>query len=136
MAIIVNELTDDAPVGATITTGAREPVTIPASRYTDPAFAALEMERLWPRVWQVACSADHVASPGDVYEYRCGPYSTLIVRGDDGGLRAFQNACRHRGSAICEGKNCRVRMWWWGLRPAERRRTWWVRSNMRGSAAR
>ena len=103
MAVVANELTDDAPVGATITTGAREPVTIPASRYTDPAFAALEMERLWPRVWQVACSADHVASPGDVYEYRCGPYSTLIVRGDDGVLRAFQNACRHRGSAICDG---------------------------------
>jgi choline monooxygenase len=103
MAIIANELTDDAPVGATITTGAREPVTIPVSRYTDPAFAALEIERLWPRVWQVACSVDHVASPGDVYEYRCGPYSTIIVRGDDGGLRAFQNVCVHRGSAICDG---------------------------------
>ncbi len=103
MAVTAKELTDDAPVGATITTGAREPVTIPVSRYIDPAFAALENERLWPRVWQVACSVDHVASPGDVFEYRCGPYATLIVRGDDGGLRAFQNVCRHRGSAICDG---------------------------------
>ena len=29
--------------------------------------------------------------------------SVLVVRGDDGELRAFQNACRHRGSALCEG---------------------------------
>src|SRR6516164_3955497 len=122
MAVVTNELTDDAPVGATITTGAREPVTIPVSRYTDPAFAALEMERLWPRVWQVACSVDHVASPGDVYEYRCGPYSTLIVRGDDGVLRAFQNVCRHRGSAICDGSasglaelRCPFHRWTWDL---------------------
>ena len=35
--------------------------------------------------------------------YRVGSLSVLIVRGDDGELRAFQNACRHRGSALCEG---------------------------------
>jgi len=122
VAITANELTDDAPVGATITTGAREPVTIPASRYTDPAFAAMEIERLWPRVWQIACSVDHVATPGDVYEYRCGPYATLIVRGDDGVLRAFQNVCRHRGSAICDGPasgltelRCPFHRWSWDL---------------------
>ncbi len=78
-------------------------VTIPASRYTSPDFAALENERLWPHVWQLACSLDHVASPGDFHEVRIGPLSVLIVRGADGILRAFQNACRHRGSALCEG---------------------------------
>jgi choline monooxygenase len=78
-------------------------VTIPAHRYTSAAFAALEHERLWPRVWQLACSIDHVANPGDFHELRIGPISVLIVRGDDGELRAFQNACRHRGSALCEG---------------------------------
>src|ERR1700691_2039500 len=80
MVKLARELTDEAPVGATITSGARQPVTIPASRYTDPAFADLERQRLWPRVWQLACSTDHVAQPGDAYEYRCGPYSIVIVR--------------------------------------------------------
>ena len=37
------------------------PVTIPTYRYTSAAFAQAEMERLWPRVWQFACSVDHVA---------------------------------------------------------------------------
>lgn len=122
MSSVLGELTDAAPVGATITSGARQPVTIPASRYTDPDFARLEIERLWPRVWQIACSADHVAAPGDAYEYRCGPYSTIIVRGQDGVLRAFENVCRHRGSAICTGAasgltelRCPFHRWSWDL---------------------
>jgi choline monooxygenase len=78
-------------------------VTIPTRRYTSPAFAALENERLWPRVWQLACSLDHVANPGDFHEIRIGRLSVVVVRGDDFELRAFQNACRHRGSALCEG---------------------------------
>jgi choline monooxygenase len=98
------------------------PVRIPVSRYLDPGFAALESERLWPRVWQFACSADHVRSPGDYYEYRLGPYSTLVVRGRDGTLRAFQNTCRHRGSLLCEGGGtglneirCPFHRWTWDL---------------------
>jgi phenylpropionate dioxygenase-like ring-hydroxylating dioxygenase large terminal subunit len=46
----------------------------------------------------------------------------LVVRGDDGELRAFQNACRHRGSAICEGVasgltelQCPYHRWTWDL---------------------
>jgi choline monooxygenase len=109
MVKLARELTDEAPVGATITTGARQPVTIPASRYTDPAFAQLELERLWPDVWQFACSTDHVANPGDAYEYRCGPYSIVIVRDDDGVLRAFQNVCRHREL------RCPFHRWSWDL---------------------
>jgi nitrite reductase/ring-hydroxylating ferredoxin subunit len=98
------------------------PVTIPVTRYVDPAFAAREHERLWPRVWQLACSVDHVAEPGDFYEYECGPSSTLVVRGDDGALRAFQNVCRHRGSLLCEGSGsgldrirCPFHRWTWDL---------------------
>src|SRR5450631_4073835 len=78
-------------------------VTVPTARYTSSAFASLENDRLWPRVWQLACSLEHVANPGDFHEYRSGPLSVLLVRGDDMELRAFQNACRHRGSALCEG---------------------------------
>ena len=100
----------------------RRPVTIPVSRYLDSGFAALENERLWPHVWQLACSRDHVADAGDYHEYRLGGYSTLVVRGDDGVLRAFQNACRHRGSALCEGSGaelneirCPFHRWTWDL---------------------
>ncbi|OFB45406.1 (2Fe-2S)-binding protein [Mycolicibacterium sp. (ex Dasyatis americana)] len=98
------------------------PTLVPADRYISPSFARLEVERMWPRVWQQACTVDHVAEPGDYFEYRCGPYSVLIVRGEDGELRAFQNACRHRGNALCSGTGsslrelkCGYHGWTWDL---------------------
>lgn len=120
----VGELTEEVPVGATIGTATerRTPVRVPASRYTSPEWAALEAERLWPRVWQLACSIDHVREPGDWYEYTCGPLSVVIVRGDDGELRAFQNVCLHRGNELCHGSGtgrtelrCVYHRWCWNL---------------------
>ena len=97
-------------------------VTIPAERYTSEGFFARELDRLWPRVWQLACPLDAVANPGDYHEHRIGPYSVLVVRGHDGELRAFQNACRHRGSAVCVGSGsgldqlrCPFHGWVYGL---------------------
>ena len=78
-------------------------ITIPSARYVSDEFAEREQTLLWPGVWQLACSLDHVANAGDYHEYRIGYRSVLVVRGDDGDFRAFQNACRHRGSVICEG---------------------------------
>jgi choline monooxygenase len=115
---------DDAPndlsEGA-ITPGVT-PVLIPTYRYTSAEFAARENERLWPRVWQLACSVDHVRDPGDWYEYRADWLSAVIVRGEDGELRAFQNACRHRGNTLCQGAGqgltalrCPFHHWTWDL---------------------
>ena len=95
---------------------------IPKERYVSREFADLEHARLWPRVWQIACTVDHVAEPGDWFEYRCGWISVVIVRGDDGVLRAFQNVCRHRGNILCEGAGagltelrCPFHRWAWDL---------------------
>ena len=33
-----------------------------------------ELERLWPRVWQIACSVDHVAEPGDWFSIEVAAY--------------------------------------------------------------
>ena len=98
----------------------RGPTLVPVDRYISPQWAAIEAEKVWPHAWQIACSLDHVAEPGDFYEYRAGWISILIVRGDDGELRAFQNACRHRGNAICQGTGsglselrCPYHRWAW-----------------------
>jgi phenylpropionate dioxygenase-like ring-hydroxylating dioxygenase large terminal subunit len=76
---------------------------IPKERYRDPDFFALEAERLWPRVWQMACRLEQIPSPGDFAEYSILDDSVIVVRGDDGEVRAFQNACRHRGVRLVEG---------------------------------
>ncbi len=117
---------EDAPVGSAITAATRpsaSPTLVPASRYTSPEFAARELEQMWPRVWLVACTVDHVSEAGDYFEFRVGPYSALIVRDDDGTLRAYQNVCRHRGNQLCSGSGsgltelrCGYHRWSWDLR--------------------
>ncbi|HYJ54688.1 MAG TPA: Rieske 2Fe-2S domain-containing protein, partial [Mycobacterium sp.] len=82
---------------------------VPAERYYSAEFARLETQRMWPKVWQVACTVDHVAEPGDYFEFRSGGYSVFIVRGDDGTLRAFQNVCRHRRNSLCAGSGSDLR---------------------------
>ena len=110
------------PLTTAIGTPGAGPTLVPADRYTDADFARLEHERLWPAVWQIACTVDHVARPGDVFELRCGRYSAIVVRGDDGELRAFQNVCRHRGNSLCQGPShdrtelrCPFHRWTWDL---------------------
>lgn len=115
---------DDAPVGTTIGSvpPVERPFRVPAARYTSPAWAQLEHRWLWPRVWQVAGTSDHVAEPGDWFEYRVGELSVIVVRADDGTLRAFQNVCRHRGNTLACGEGrgrtelrCDYHRWCWGL---------------------
>jgi phenylpropionate dioxygenase-like ring-hydroxylating dioxygenase large terminal subunit len=79
---------------------------IPAARYTEPAWAEREVAHLWPRVWQFACTVDCVPNAGDWWEYRLGAMSAIVVRGQDGVLRAFQNACTHRASPLLDGAGC------------------------------
>lgn len=83
------------------------PDRIPRARYLDPEFAAAEAESFWPRVWQMACRLEEIPSPGDFAEYRCLDQSVVVVRTDDLGVQAFQNACRHRGVRLVDGSgNC------------------------------
>ncbi len=80
---------------------------------------------MWPKVWQVACTVDHVAEQGNCFEYRCGPYAVLIVRdpaAPSAGLRAFQNVYHHRGNSLCVNSGsglrelkCGYHGWTWDL---------------------
>src|SRR5262245_4970274 len=80
--------------------------TIAKSRYTSPDFLALEMERVFGRAWHLAGPAADVEQPGAYFTFQIGDESVLVVRGD-GGVRAFHNACKHRGRALREpGLGC------------------------------
>ncbi|MDG2028803.1 MAG: aromatic ring-hydroxylating dioxygenase subunit alpha [Acidimicrobiales bacterium] len=91
--------------------------TIPKGRYLDPEFLALENERLFPNVWQMACRQEELPEPGSFYEYTIGRQSILVVRQDDGSLRAMHNSCAHRGMKIIGGSGkvdefrCRFHGW-------------------------
>ena len=80
------------------------PDRVPKRRYFDPAFFALEVEQLWPRVWQMACRLEEIPAPHDFVTYEFLDQSIIVVRTPDMGVRAFQNACRHRGVRLVEGR--------------------------------
>ena len=69
---------------------------VPKERYFDPDFYAMEAELLWPRVWQMACRLEEIPEPHDFVEYEFLDQSVVVLRTDDMGVVAFQNACRHR----------------------------------------
>jgi nitrite reductase/ring-hydroxylating ferredoxin subunit len=78
---------------------------IPSRRYFDPAFYDREADLLWSRTWQMACRLEEIPEPGDVVEYEILDQSVMVLRTEDGGVRAFQNACRHRGVKLVDGRD-------------------------------
>ncbi|WP_341850176.1 aromatic ring-hydroxylating oxygenase subunit alpha [Sphingomonas natans] len=84
-----------------------DPEQIPAKRYYDKAFFELEREKLWPHVWQMAARLEEIPEVGDYVEYRNLDKSVIIVH-TKGGIKAFHNACRHRGVQLANGHgNCK-----------------------------
>lgn len=75
---------------------------IPKERYTSRAWHDLEVERLWSRVWQFACREEHIPEPGDVYVYEIARRSFIVVRSGTGEIKAFPNACLHRGRRLTD----------------------------------
>lgn len=101
----------------------QEPTRVPAPRYYDRGFARLEHERLWSRTWQMACRLEEIPDPGDFVEYRIGDQSLIVVRLDHQTIRAYHNACRHRGTELAKGSGsfrggqitCPFHGWRWNL---------------------
>ncbi|HVO45342.1 MAG TPA: aromatic ring-hydroxylating dioxygenase subunit alpha [Steroidobacteraceae bacterium] len=73
---------------------------IPAGRYVDPEFLALEQRYLWRRSWLYVCHTDQIDRPGAFLLTRRTGSPIIVVRGKDDVIRAFYNTCRHRGGPI------------------------------------
>lgn len=108
----------DCVSGETLET-APEPHVEPAASFTDAELhrADLAMMR---RVPHVVGWAGEVAAPGDYTTKDVAGTPVLIVRDGAGGLRAFLNACAHRGARVAAGAGtaqrftCRYHAWSYG----------------------
>jgi phenylpropionate dioxygenase-like ring-hydroxylating dioxygenase large terminal subunit len=97
---------------------------LPVARYIDPEFAKLEAEKLWPRVWQMACRLDEISDPGAYTVYDIIDQSVVVVRVDETTIKAYHNVCPHRGTALASGAGrfqletvtCPFHGWRWNLR--------------------
>jgi len=75
-------------------------VTLPGVSYTSPDFFAREREGIFAREWVLVGREEAIPKAGDCLEANVLGESVIIVRGDDGTIRAFFNVCRHRGSTL------------------------------------
>ena len=74
--------------------------------YTSPDVAQAEYEKLWSKVWQWACHVDHIPQTGDYFVYDIGDLSALIVRTENGEIKAYFNSCMHRGTQLKQPGTC------------------------------
>ena len=96
--------------------------TLPASWYTDPARLPLEMQHAFRRTWQFAAPLEQLQKPGDYLAIELlEQIPLLLLRDQEGALRAFYNVCRHRAGRLASGAGsrralqCQYHGWTYGL---------------------
>lgn len=83
---------------------------LPAPAYVDPQLAAREREAVFARSWQLVAHASALQASGDHVVADVAGVPLVVVRGEDGSLRALHNVCRHRAGplALCDGRGAKA----------------------------
>ena len=81
--------------------------TLPGSMFSDPGVFAREVQRLFRRTWVCVGRSDEIPAEGDFRTFEVGGSGVLVLRDDQGHLRAYHNVCRHRGTRIVEEESGR-----------------------------
>jgi choline monooxygenase len=96
--------------------------TIPAAWYFDQDLFALERRQVFGNTWQAVGRTDQVREPGSYFTFDLAGEPILVLRDEEGALRAFYNVCRHRAAQVMnepEGKatklRCRYHGWTYDL---------------------
>jgi len=80
-------------------------IDVPAARYSDPEFAALERVHIFEKCWLFVAHTDQLQGAGAYLMLealdRIG-HPIFLLRGEDGRIRAFYNSCRHRGGPLVD----------------------------------
>jgi Rieske 2Fe-2S family protein len=115
-----------SPISAEEVAATRRPLleahTLPARVYHDPAVFAFEVEAWLRKEWLFVCREEDLPEAGSYIRQEILGDSIIIVRGNDGAIRAFYNVCRHRGSMIVQepagkvgGFSCPYHAWTYDL---------------------
>lgn len=88
---------DDWPVDDDVANGR---FRVHSRIYSDPQILQQEMEWIFERTWGFLGVASQVSRPQDFITTQLGRTSVLVMRGADGVVRAFINACVHKGALL------------------------------------
>ncbi len=75
--------------------------TLPSEWYFDAEQYRRELEAIWYREWVYVCRAATLPEPRSFRTFTVGTQPVVLVRDEQGELRAFYNTCRHRGATLC-----------------------------------
>lgn len=94
---------------------------VSAERYFSPEWHAREVEKVWRKCWQLACRVEDIPEAGDQLVYDIVDDSVLLVRTAEGDIKAYINACLHRGTMLrthsgnAKQIRCPFHGWTWSL---------------------
>jgi phenylpropionate dioxygenase-like ring-hydroxylating dioxygenase large terminal subunit len=60
-----------------------------------------ELEQVFARCWALVGHVSLIPKPGDYITGYIGEDNVIVARQGDGGIKAFINACTHRGNKVC-----------------------------------
>ncbi|NIY76756.1 aromatic ring-hydroxylating dioxygenase subunit alpha [Thalassospira sp. HF15] len=82
--------------------------SLEAPFYSDQDILDLDMEVIFGQNWIFVGVEPELPEPGDCVTVEIGGASILILRGDDMGIRAFHNVCRHRGAKLIDERQTTI----------------------------
>ena len=85
-------------------------LSLPVHTYFDPAVFDFELDAVFAGRWQFFAPLAKLSATGDAVTGEVGRVPVVVVRGDDGTLRGFVNACRHRGYPVVKEDGWRRRL--------------------------
>ncbi len=78
----------------------RDGCSMPQEFYTDPSLHETDVAQIFRRHWVFVGHSCQIKAPGDFFTVTIGKDPLIIIRADDGEIRALHNVCRHRGTLI------------------------------------
>ncbi|MEP3889807.1 MAG: aromatic ring-hydroxylating dioxygenase subunit alpha [Hellea sp.] len=81
--------------------GYRPGYSLPQEFYKDADIYRSEVANIFHKHWMFACHAAQIPRAGDFITVQLGAESIIVVRTQNGDVKAHMNVCRHRGSRLC-----------------------------------
>ena len=77
--------------------------TLPPAAYIHPSVWDTEVASIFRRDWVCVARSSQIAEPGDYVAVDLVDQPVLVIRDDDGSLRAMSNVCLHRSMPLVSG---------------------------------
>lgn len=95
---------------------------ITGDRYFSRDWMSAEWNRVWKRVWHIGGLVTDIPEAGDYVVHNFANESVVMIRQEDASVKAFFNACRHRGNRLtsleigsANALTCTYHGWRWAM---------------------